>query len=253
MTKRLLSLVLVVIMALGITSVASAVTRQECECEGVFVDSGTATFILDNSSRICGVLRPDEDLGTIGYQHGSRRSPNGLEDGNAIRRRKFARIDLNESDEVIRGGTDLRATLYLYNVELVEAVLGDEATLQSVVNASIYVRCPTACGKTYGSHMFLPRNSGRVWVGYIEFCSGAKLDVYVGYFFGNCSEPVIGFRAQPVNQTQEDTNTCGQCYEPVCNPCDGTEVTTTVEVTTTTTTTVTTTTVVDQVDGCCGC
>ena len=248
MCKRLVALLVIVLM-LGACVSAYAVTGPGGDCaDGVeFSETGYATFILDNNGKICGALKPCEELKKLGFQHYKNCSPRGLEDGKALRRRAFAKVVLDDGYYVEKGGTELEVTIILTDVDLVEEVVGD-LSVESIIDATIYAPCLTS-GTTYATHMFLPANSGRQRVGTVIFASGKCLALYVGNFDCDC-DLELGFTAVAVKPQPEPEGCieppdhCGPCV-PLCTPCTPpVTVTTTTEVTTVTTTTSTTTTTI---------
>ena len=254
MSKRILISLLGFVLTICLCTSAFAISGSgSYDCEGEYVEKGVATFLLDNSGRIAGVLKPNEGLKKLGFQHASKLSAKYLEDGKAIRRRAFIRIGLDEDFKVIKGGKDIEITLVITNYDLVASILGEGFLVDDVIDATIYSPNPCSC-KPYGAHMFMPQGSGREYVGKVIFKCGNCLDIYVGDFDGDC-ELEIGFRAVPLKPEPEKEipgcieppDHCGPCRP--CHPgCPHMTITTTTDVTTVTTTTVTTTTTVNT--GC---
>ena len=244
MSKRIVALLLSVAMLLCLIPSALAITGSECDRDDVeFRETGEAIFLLDENGRVCGVLKPNEDLKKVGFQNSKHSSPRGLEDGKALRRRVFVRVNLDDELKVIKGGRKLQVTITLTNADLVREVVGEELTVESIIDATIY--SPNLyCDKPYAAHMFLPQGSGRELVGTVSFCNGTCLKLYVGNFDCDC-ELELGFTAvankAPAPKKQETPCQPQQpCQpQPPCNPCVTVTTTTTTEVTTTTTTTTT--------------
>lgn len=256
MSKRVFIIFLSVVFLLFTCSTALAITGTDCyENDYEYCETSVATFLLDNSGRIVGVLRPEEELKKVGYQHTTHKSPTNIENGKATRRRVFAKVTLDDNYEVIKGGTDLEVTITLTNYDLVAEVIGYDFTNNDIIDATIYSPCLKGCG-TYASHMFLPQGSGRVRVGTVKFKSGKCLALYVGNFDGDC-DLELGFTAEPVKEEPVCEPPCHPC-PPCTPPCHhhpqcGTPCTQPVTVTTTTVTEVTTVTTTTTTVGGYGC
>jgi hypothetical protein len=253
--KKVLSLVLGLIM-LCTCSVALAVNGNDCEGEYEYYETGSATFLLDNSGRIAGLLKPNENLGKLSFQRTNKCSPTKLEDGMAYRRRKLVQVELDNNNFVVRGGTRLDITVALTRLDLVQDVLGEDFTVKDIIDATIYTPCINPpCGRVYAGHQFLGAGSQRIKVGVVIFKNCKVLDLYVGYFDCDCILD-LGFRAAPNKQQEETHDYCDEFYpcDPGCGlPCI--EVTTEVTTETVVNTTTTTTTTVSTGDcgGCGGC
>ena len=244
MTKRIVFLLVLVFSICLCTCCLAIGNSDNYDCDNVeYKETGIATFLMDNAGRLSGVLKPQEDIKKLGFQTPKRNVPKDLEDGKAIRRHAYVRVCLNDELKVIKGGKDVKATLILTNLKLVESLLGENFSIRDVVDATIY--SPDICScKPHAAHMFLPQNSGRENVGKIIFECGGYLDLYVGDFDKDC-ELELGFRAvavkgescpQQVEGCIEPQDPCGSPCLPVC---PNINITTTTTVTTTTNTTIT--------------
>ncbi|MBR6252520.1 MAG: hypothetical protein IKR04_01575 [Clostridia bacterium] len=249
MSKRILISILGFVLTLCLCTSAFAISGSDnYGCDAEYVEKGYATFLLDNSGRIAGVLKPNEEIKKLGFQSPSKLAAKYLEDGKAIRRRAFVRIGLDEDFKVIKGGKDIEITLVLYDYDVVASILGDNFLVDDVIDATIYSPNPCSC-KPYGAHMFLQQSVRGEKVGKVVFKCGNCLDLYVGDFDGDC-DLELGFRAVAQKAPEEEVpgcieppDHCGPCRP--CHPgCPHMCITTTTDVTTVVTTTVTTTTTV---------
>ena len=246
--KRFVAILLCTLLMITVVTSAYAITGAEDDCDGIeFCETGVATFILDDARKICGVLKPNEELKKVGFQKPKNGAPTGLQDGKAIRRRVFARVNLDEDLYIVKGGKELEVTIYLTDYDLVEEIIGD-VTVENIIDATVY--SPNLyCEKTYAAHMFLGQNTKRVKVGWVSFKCGKCIDLYAGHFFGDCSMQ-LGFTAVALKPVEECTEPpcippcpppchppCCQCQ--TCMPQVTVTTTTVTEVTTTTTTTTT--------------
>ncbi len=245
--KRFVAILLGVLLMTTLVTSAYAITGADDACDDVeFCETDVATFILDDARKICGVLRPNEELKKVGFQSPSNGVPRGLEDGKAIRRRVFARVNLDDDFRISKGGKNLEVTVTLIDYDLVEEIVGD-VTVQNIIDATIY--SPDICScKPHAAHIFLNVNTGRVKVGWVTFKCGKILDLYAGHFFDDCSMQ-LGFTAKAVEVKEECIEPCVPCIP--CTPCVPcvpcvpcipevtVTTTTTTEVVTTTTTTTT--------------
>ncbi len=252
--KRLLVIFLGVLLVLACFGTAYAITGNDCEREDVeFQESGTAVFILDNAGKICGTLKPCEDIGKLGFQHSNKSNPQGLEDGKAIRRRKLARVRLDEELQVIKGGTALNITVILTDMETVEEIVGEELTVQNIIDATIYSPNLACDSNTVAAHIFLTRKTNRFQVGTVKFCNGKCLKLYAGNFDCDC-DLELGFTAVALEEPEPVCNVQPQCPpKPPCPAIPCTPCTPCVNVTTTTTTSVTTTTTTTTTVGSGSC
>lgn len=251
MSKRILISILGFVLILCLCTSAFAITgSNKYDCDAEYVEKGVATFLLDSSGRIAGVLKPGEELKKIGFQNSKKLAAKYLEEGKAIRRRAYVRIGLDNDFRVIKGGKDIEITLVITNYDLVASILGDDFLVDDVIDATIFSPDPCSC-QPYGAHMFLPQGTGREKVGKIIFNCGNCLDLYVGDWDGDC-ELELGFRAVALKPEPECEKVPG-CIEPPdhCGPCRPCHpgcphmcVTTTTNVTTVVNTTVTTTTII---------
>lgn len=255
--KRIFGVLLIVTILIVSCTTAYAITGYgSAQSDVEFRETGIATFILDNSGKIVGALKPDEDLKKLGFQNCKKSGPTNLEDGKALRRRAYARVILDENYKVIEGGKNIEVTIVLTNYYLVAQILGDEFTVADIIDATIYSPNLDACN-TRAAHMFLPQGSDRVKVGRVIFKCGKCLDLYVGNFDCDC-DLELGFRAVVQKEPEkvpgciEPPNHCGP-IKPACNPCGpSVVVTTNTEVTTTVVTTVDTTTTTIVTGNDCG-
>lgn len=247
MSKRILGLLLLVSLLLCTITPAFAITGNDChsDCDEEYRDTGCAVFLLDSRGKIIGALKPCEDLKILSMQNSKKKSPTGLQNGRAIRRRAFTRVHLDNDYKVIGGGKKLEVTVVLSNLALVQEILGDDFTVADIIDATIY--SPNMdCANAYATHMFLPKGSNRVRVGTIYFKSGSYLALYAGNFDYDC-DLELGFTAEAVPEPEEKIPGCieppdhqGPCCP--CHPgCPHWTITTTTTVTVITTVTTTTT------------
>ena len=249
--KKFITLILTLALLCTMTS-AFAITGNDCGEPVEFEETGIATFILDDSSRIVGALYHDEKLGKLDYQHGKRTSPTYINDGRTLRRRKWARVNLDENNYVTRGGTQLEVTVIITRMDLVERVIEDEISVASVIDHTIYAPCLNPpCGKVYAAHMFMPADSGRIKVGVVKFANEKCLDLFVGYFDDD-DQLDLGFTAtKTTTKAPAQCVPCtpcvpcypvapcyNPCYTPRYSPCSSVNTTTSVVVNTTTSTSV---------------
>ena len=258
--KRYFIVIVCLVLITCLASTAFAVNRADKACEEIqYRETSAVDFLLDNNGKIAGALKPNEKQNKLNFQSNYKKAPIGLEDGMAIRRHAYIRVELDDEMMVLAGGTRLDVTITLTNLELVEQVLGEEASNEAIIDATIY--CPNlTCANNYAAHIFLGQNSNRIQVGSVSFANGRCLALYVGDFYGDgCL--VLGFRAKPV-EPEPECNVCECPEQPVCGtpckpqcpvqptcptqtpctPCTPTCVQPQVSVTTSTTTVVTTTT-----------
>ena len=230
MVKRIIVVLLVVMLLLSCTS-AFAITGDVCPEEAIeFRETGIATFILDNSGRIVGALYPDEKLGTLDFQHSRRHSPTYISFGQTLRRRKFARVELDDSYRITKGGTQLEVTITLTDLEAVEDIIGEDVSVENIIDATIYSPNLT-CANVKAAHMFMPQDSLRRLVGTIAFKDGSCLGIYVGHFRDSVQMD-LGFRALKTKPKATVCQPCPVIYCPtVCVP----TVNVTTQVTTSTT------------------